>query len=220
MSLYVYCVLPDASPTSPEVTGIQNQLVQIIDIESLGVMSSPFSGSKLLPTKDNLLMHERVVESCMDRVTPLPFRFGAVVHEEKLRDFIRTNLAILKQDLEDVRGCVEMGVKVMLQNDIHRADVAVTGTEFLQAKRQLQQVQRETAGWVEAAVVGLVRRTDVGLMQGTGSLIVRIAHLVLRDHQHEYKSHMDALVRERTEYRFLRSGPWPPYSFVSTPRVD
>ena len=73
--------------TSNALTGIQNQTVQIIEVESLGVVVSSFAGSELSPTKENIFVHERVIESCMDRVTPLPFRFGAVVQEEKLEGF-------------------------------------------------------------------------------------------------------------------------------------
>ena len=220
MSLYVYCVLPPSFIASSMNTlaGIQNQPICMIEVESLPVWVSSFVGTELLPTKENIFIHERVVESCMDQVTPLPFRFGVVVSEEKLKSFFQANLPILKADLAKVEGCVEMGVKVML----HPASPhpATSGTEFLQAKRQAQDIQRDTTAWVNDAVVGLFRHAEFGLVQGTASVIVRIAHLVPRDHLHEYKSHIDALVSQRTDCRFLRSGPWPPYSFISTPRVD
>lgn len=217
MSLYVYCVLPE-NPFSSPATGLQNEIVRTVEIESLQILVSEFSGSELTPNKQNVLIHERVVESCMEQVTPLPFRFGVVVSEAKLDEFVRVNVATLKADLVKVQGCVEMGLKVMVP--AVEPESARTGTEFLNSKRRIQELQQETTSWVDAAVVGLVRQKDVSLMQGTASPIVRIAHLVLRDHLNEYKLRLQDLVRERVDCRFLQSGPWPPYSFISTSRVD
>jgi hypothetical protein len=177
-------------------------------------MVSDFAGSELVATKENIFAHEHVVESCMDRVTPLPFRFGAVVSEDTLRAFIHQNLSVLRRDLEEFRDCVEMGLKVMLP--LGQPQQPATGTDFLNAKRRLNEVQQETASWVDASLVGLVRRTDVSRIDGSRSTIVRIAHLVMRNHLDAYKSHLDVLVSQRTDCRFLRSGPWAPYSFIST----
>lgn len=198
-------------------SGIQNEKVLVLDIAPLFVVGSAFSGSDLPASKSNILIHEKVVESCMDEVTPLPFRFGIVAAEQKIRDFVRTNQAALKADLDKVQGCVEMGLKIMLPGRL--TESVATGTEFLNAKRRIQQLQQEIADRVLRSVAGLVQQTDSGMMQGPGATIVRVAHLVRRGHLDEYKSHIESVVRERTEYRFLRSGPWPPYSFVSASRV-
>jgi hypothetical protein len=217
MSVYVYCVLTETLSGLPLPAGIQNEKVRLLNADSLYVVVSDFAGLELIPNRENVVSHERVVETVMEKETPLPFRFGIVVSEDKLRDFVQANFKALRAELEKVHGCVEMGLKVMLPPVEQKA--TTTGTDFLQAKRRLNRLQRDTAGWVDAAVAGLVRQTDVSLMQGTAAAIIRIAHLVLRDHLEEYKSHMECLLKH-ADYRFLRSGPWPPYSFVSTPRVD
>jgi hypothetical protein len=185
-----------------------------MEIESLYVVVGDFKGAELIPNKENVLSHERVVESCMESATPLPFRFGAVVGEDKLKAFVQRNTAALKSDLEKVQNCVEMGLKVLFPAAAEEAPL--TGTAFLNAKRQRQQLQTTAVGWADGAVSGLVRQTSASLMLGTRASIVRIAHLVLRCHLDDYKSHIDTLVRERTDVQFLRSGPWPPYSFTST----
>jgi len=186
---------------------------RIIEVESLHVVLSDFLGTELLPSIESILTHERVVESCMDRATPLPFRFGVIVSEAKLKAFIRKNSSSLRSDLESVQGSVEMSLKVRLS--AVEPETPSTGTAFLNEKRRQRELQARTAAWVDEAVAVLIRQTAVSLVSGTKASIVRIAHLVFRYHLEEYKLHINALLRERTDVQFLRSGPWPPYSFIS-----
>jgi len=218
MSLYIYGVLDAKGLIMPEVPGIQDQSPRLLDVDDFRIIITDFTGTSLIPTKENVFAHERVVESVMDLSTPLPFRFGSVVSEEKLREFVVSNRALLQSDLQQVRGCVEMGIKVMptvseREPEIHPG----TGTEFLHARQKRQAIQKETVAWVDAAVASTIRRSDVSTVEGTTRLLVRIAHLVPRTSFDEYKSRMDGLVLQRTDHHFLRSGPWPPYSFISTP---
>jgi len=216
MSLYVYCVMPARSMPPLTVLGIQNQIARLVEADLLHVVVSDFSGNELLPSKENIFAHERVVEHCMDYATPLPFRFGAVVAEDKIRDFIGQNSGALLRDLDRVHDCVEMNLKVMIPTE---QPAVKTGTAFLQSKRRQYDLRRDVAEWLAPSVSEFVRETNAALMRGNGSAIVRLAHLVLRADLELYKSKVDSAIRQRPEWAFLRSGPWPPYSFVSTPGV-
>ena len=118
-----------------------------------------------------------------------------------------------------------MSLKVMFPNGFSVKEVA--GTEFLNAKRRLQRVKIEAGNWVEAAVVGFVRQTDVSLLSGTASVIVRVAHMVLRDHLDEYKSHLEAWFAsvpiaascEAVHGRLIRSFPRPAWISARTKEI-
>lgn len=221
MSLYVYCVTDEPHPNATFPKGIQDQLPRILDEGAFRVTVSDFQDAALRPEKENLFAHERVIDVVMDHTTPLPFRFGTVVAERAIREFLQKNEGTLRADLDKVRGCVEMGIKVMTNAtaEFSAGREFNSGTEFLKAKLEKQAFLKDTASWVEAGIVGLVRQTDIRFMPISTKNIVRIAHLVTRDHLDEYKTHMDTLVRNRTDCAFLRSGPWPPYSFISAPRL-
>src|SRR5262245_40998455 len=103
MSLYLFCLIEDPLE-EPVVTGLQSEPVRILSIGNFRVVVSDFRGNQLAPSKANIVAHERVIETFMDKTTPLPFRFGSVVSESNLRQFISENAAILKADLEKVRG--------------------------------------------------------------------------------------------------------------------
>ncbi len=218
MSLYIYGVTDTVDPTPLQVSGIQGERPRFIDIETLRILVSDYTGTSIIPTKESALSHERVVEALMDQATPLPFRFGSVVSEEKLREFVRSNQSRLKTSLEQVRGCVEMGLKIIVAAVEPEAQPS-TGTDFLRARKQSRLQERNVASWVESAVAGAVRRSDVSSVEGTVRPVVRIAHLVPRPLLGDYRSRVDELVQRRTDHRFLRSGPWPPYSFVAAPDV-
>ena len=217
MNLYLFCLMEELVEVPP-ISGLQNETVRILSIGDFSVVVSDFRENQLAPNKDNIVVHERVIERFMDKTTPLPFRFGCVASESKLRHFINENSATLKADLEKVRGCVEMGLKVMTPAPAQGREPQ-SGTEFLEARKRQLDLQTSVSSIVDASVVGLVKQTDVSLVFKTARPMVRIGHLVLRYHLAEYKSHIDELVRQRTEWAFLRSGPWPPYSFVTAPRV-
>ncbi len=217
MSLYLFCLMDDPGE-APGVTGLQHEPVRILRVGEFSVVVSDFHGNQLAPGKENIVAHERVIESFMDKTTPLPFQFGSVMNESKLHQFINENATTLKADLEKVRGCVEMGLKVMT-TALPQGNEPQSGTEFLEARKRQMDLQTSVAAIVDTAVAGLVRQAEVSLIPRTARPIVRIGHLVVRYHLNEYKSHIDDLVRQRTEWAFLRSGPWPPYSFVTAPRV-
>jgi gas vesicle protein GvpL/GvpF len=215
--LYLFCLI-DEPVEAPLLAGLQDQPVRILSIGNFSVVVSDFHGNQLEPSKENIVIHEHVIEKFMDKATPLPFRFGSVSSESNLHRFIGENADTLKADLEKVRGCVEMGLKVMTA-PFPVETTPQSGTEFLEARKRQLDLQTSVSAIVEAAAVGLIRKSDVSLVRKTARPMVRIAHLVLRYHLNEYKSHIDELVRQRAEWAFLRSGPWPPYSFVTAPRV-
>ncbi len=219
MSLYVYCVtgeIPDLN-----VTGLQNHPVSVLKFDKLRIVVSDFIGGELKASKDNVFAHERVVVSAMSHATPLPFRFGTVVSEDKLRSFVEANAKGLLADLENVQECVEMGLKVLMPIESPEEPPQVrTGTEFLKMRLKRQEHQKQIAGWIDTRLEGRIRQTDSSIMAGTDRTIVRIAHLVTKYHLSDYKVLVDLLVQERTDLAFLRSGPWPPYSFITTPRLS
>src|ERR1044071_8896130 len=96
---------------------------------------SDFNADTVAVTRENALNHAAVVRSMLDRTTPLPFRFGALVTEQQLRSYISARNPALQTRFDLVRGCVEMSVKIIreLANENHvPAGEITSGTSFLQ----------------------------------------------------------------------------------------
>jgi hypothetical protein len=223
MKLYVYCLAADIEPSPTPVRGISDASVEVIEIEGFSLLANRFEGETALVTRENVLTHDKVVRSVLNETTPLPFRFGSVVNEQQLASYLRTHRASLESKLAQVRGCLEMSVKIIWETD--RTDPGSTsgdlgpGAVFLQQKqreilggeRRVKEA-REVAAWLEEKVGSFVRQEQISLCP-TEKLIVAASHLVAREEVTEYRARIAAARDLRRELHFLISGPWPPYTF-------
>lgn len=226
MKLYVYCFAEkiDALATSlAPVSGISGAAVELIRIDDFSVLVSDFQGDAVPVNRDNALAHAAAVGSLLNETTPLPLRFGTVVGEQHLRSYLATHREALKAKLDQVRGCVEMSVKIIWNTDLEEQpapdkDVG-PGAAFLRAKRReilggerRAEQARQVASWLQEQVRPLVRLDEVSLCP-TEKLIVAAAHLVPREEVASYRERLTESRKMRPELHFLVSGPWAPYSF-------
>ena len=236
MSLYyVYCVGDDiADEAIAGAAGLGGSPVRLFPRAGLAAVVSAFENEPAPVTREHVLAHNRVNSQVLARATPLPFRFGTLAAEERLASYIDARAAALRETLDAVRGCVEMTVKVMWGEAGPEGGAAARGeagaggtappgggTAFLLAKRRallggedLRRRADELAAWLDARASALARASDVRV-RPSESLVVRAAHLVERGRVAEYRERMRALRAERSDLRFLTSGPWPPYSFTT-----
>ena len=187
-------------------------------------------------TRENLTEHNRVNALALARSTPLPFRFGTLVEAARLEGYLEKQEGALLSSLERVRGCVEMGAKVIWdaggrgaagaeedEGDANESPAAGSGTAFLLAKRREVLGEEALRGRAEEVAAALASRLERLARESSvqvnpkGALVVRAAHLIERGREEEYRERMRSLGREREDLRLMASGPWPPYSF-SGPR--
>jgi hypothetical protein len=226
MKVYVYCLVENLDTLAP-VSGVSGAPVKLMRIEDFSLLVSDFEGDAAPPvTREDALAHAAVVGSVLNQTTPLPFRFGTVPTEEKLRSYIASHREALEAKLEQVRGCVEMSVKIISTVDDPDLDVAGQSTQgpgarFLKEKqRELLGSERrgeeakQVAAWLKTQVETYVRQEQVSLCP-TEKLIVAAAHLISREHVAEYRGGLSEVRKMRSELHFLVSGPWPPYSFCN-----
>lgn len=112
--LYVYCVGDELSEASFEgVAGVGGARVSLLGLGRLAAVVSAAAGEPVAVTEENLAAHNRVNAAALAGSTPLPFRFGTLAAGERLAAYAASNEAALLAALARVRGCVEMGVKLM-----------------------------------------------------------------------------------------------------------
>ena len=227
MKLYVYCLAEKPavqfSALAAPVVGISGARVEVIEVEGLSLLVSRFESESALVTRENVLTHDCVVRSVLNETTPLPFRFGSVVTEQKLASYINTHRKTLEIKLAQVRGCLEMSVKIIWDADetgseSNSADLG-PGAAFLQQKQREitggeHRVERakQVSSWLSKEVEGLVKQEEVSLCP-TEKLIVAASHLVQREQVAKYRERLAEARKTRPELHFLVSGPWPPYTF-------
>lgn len=244
MRLYAYCVCePIGEGAIAGVRGVDGGEVREFECgEGLAVVVSELKEEGAVGvTPERVREHSRVIAKVLARTTPLPFRFGTLLREARLVDYLAANAVALRAALARVEGCVEMGVKIMRaasevegaaeRDDDEAAAAAASsadsssaevgrGTAFLLAKRReilggdaARAAADEAASLLAGRVADVVRESRVGVLPSRG-LLVRAAHLVERGRLEEYRERVRGLAAEGAgRLVFLTSGPWPPYGF-------
>jgi hypothetical protein len=238
MSLYAYCLSDEVTARTLEsIRGVAGAAPVLIEHEGIIAVVSEYEDDSVHITRENILAHERVVQQVLAQTTPLPFRFGTLVSESRLRNYLTTQKGALESQLARVRGCVEMSVKVIRgpesfddkstgqdsrtrTEQTSAADLSDgAGTAYLQKKKQemmgdelLKERAEEIAGWLAKRLTCAVRDSVVSV-RPQETLAVAAAYLVERVRLVEYRERLREARRERREIHFLTSGPWPPYSF-------
>jgi hypothetical protein len=226
MKLYLYCLAEKIDALAAPISGVAGARVELSEIEGFSILVSEFSGDSVPPvTRDNVMAHAAVVSSALNQTTPLPFRFGTVVDDEQLRSYITSHKAALDGRLAQVRGCVEMSVKIIWNTDKNEINERAEtigegpGAKFLKEKRReilggerRTEKAKEVAAWLKEQTATCVHQEEVSLSP-TDKLIVAAAHLIRREQLTEYRDLLTEARKTRPELHFLVSGPWPPYTF-------
>lgn len=217
MKLYAYCLAENIDAPPEKIQGIGGAEVRLFQTENFSLVVSEFSGAVVPLYRENILVHAAVVRSVLDHTTPLPFRFGTLVSEAQLRDYVTARRDALVANLALVRGCVEMSVKIILELKEPPSGQTAgekPGTAFLSEKRREILGSEELASWLGGQIGDSVRGTRINTIV-TDKLLLSVAHLVERESVERYRIKLKAARAARPELKFLTSGPWPPYSFAN-----
>ena len=226
MKLYAYCLADDIDVLEEPASGISGAPVRLLKTEGFSVLVSDLDADVVQVTRENALAHAAVVRSILDRTTPLPFRFGTLVTEQQLVNYLSARKPALETKLAEVRGCVEMSVKIIREPAAHESEPGENinqgaGTSFLAQKRreilggEQSAAQATTIStWLHEQISSLIRAEQVTL-RPTEKLVLAAAHLVERAKVKKYRENMAEACQSRPDLHFLLSGPWPPYSFAN-----
>jgi Gas vesicle synthesis protein GvpL/GvpF len=197
--VYAFVAGLEELPDLPGVAGAALADVRVDDV--VAVVSERPAISSADPRTD-AIAHGLVVERLVDTAAAvLPVRFGETFpSEDALRATTQSQAARLREALELVRGCVEIGVRVAAPA---AATVAAgSGTEYLRAR--LAEVSN--AAELHERLEPLARASATGRSGET-------AYLVERADAAAALAVVDAFAAERPELPVACTGPWAPYSF-------
>lgn len=116
MSFLVHAILgtEDAHRVG-EQTGWDGWPLEVVSAGTLAAACSRVPAVCTHPEVRQLLDHARIVNELFQRVTLLPMRFGCWLDgPAQLDDLLRRNEATYRAGLQQVDGCVELGIRVLL----------------------------------------------------------------------------------------------------------
>lgn len=224
--IHVYAVT-DRDPPAISRAGVDGIPVKTLVEGDLGAVYSRHDGAPSAPSAETALAHAGVCDALMDRgVDLLPVRYGTrYADEQALRAGIGDRRAWLLERLQQVRGHVELGLRVLWDDDAestdHRQPVEEEdGRAYLlrrveqeQRRRVRRAAARRAADRVHEPLVAASTDAREELL-ATPRLLLTAAYLVPRGDVGAFRDLVERLAAQTPELEILCTGPWPPYSFA------
>jgi hypothetical protein len=240
--IYVYAIADRPDEPLPSQLGQQDEALAKVVWRDVVAVVSTFNGSQLPKTADELWRHEEVVEALMSDRAVIPVRFGTLFPSpQRVSDLLRRAYGALVQDIERVRGQVEIGMRFLTAVDrgrsaavdSHGGDHPTTsldrlplspmgpGSVYLWTRlgkeRELRDRQRAKLTLVQEAYERLASHANASTLadEPDDRRGTSAAFLVPRDRIPCFREIVGAVANAHPELALLCTGPWPPYSFVN-----
>jgi hypothetical protein len=242
---YVYGVAPAAAFVNghPPLTvpGIGGRgALRIITFQDLVALVSDVPGVSLEFSRENLVDHQRVLDEVLKRSDVLPFSFGTVADsDEEVREVLLcAGFDALHDQLEYVRGCVELELKavwdearlfeeIAQENEEVRAlrdTIAAFGDDEAAAAKitlgQLTEAEIELKSeWEAERLLDILEPHAAELLVSANlkdTMLLNAAFLVEREREAEFDGVVAGIAAaDAGRLTFSYVGPLPPYSFIS-----
>ncbi len=233
-ALYLYAITARASASITGRTGFERAPLLTLPCREIAAVVSPLTEARLGATPMNVWLHEEIVEALMATSPVLPVRWGTVLPgERRLLAVLEAHHDDLAAALEQVRGRVELGLRVLWGGDVWRppsafpssqgpaCSAATPGREYLMARvevdRRARTVKQRAVAMADEIHRPLARLAaeNVREVLPTPRMLLTAAYLVDRKRVGTLRAAVDALATAFPALRFLLTGPWPPYHFVT-----
>ena len=240
---YIYCIVGTKQERNfgPIGIGGRGDDVLTIGYNDLSMVVSSHPITKFVVNRDNMLVHERVIEEVMKEFDGvLPVRFGTIAsNADEIRNLLDRRYREFKSELLDADHKVELGVKGLWKNmDVIFKEVVDENKVIKRTKEDIQndknkkniQAKMEVGKMVEKAlekkkekeaerIVDALRRTafEYKLNKTIGDeMFMNAAFLVDKGREKEFDNIMDDLSRkymDRTKFMYV--GPMPVFNFAN-----
>ncbi len=240
--LYLYAITDRPEAPMPAEPGLANVFPTGLPYRDIAAVASPLSTARVSPTEDNLWRHEAIVEALMADRAVLPVRFGTVLAgEAAVQAVLTAHYADFAADLDRVRGRVELGLRVLWEDEQmgrgaqeHRSEgdsplhprpsappLSGSGRSYLLGR--LEEERRVRAWRRQAETLAAELHTPLAQLAAentqrvlvTPRLLLTAAYLVERDQVGAFRQEVEGLSAAYPALCLLCTGPWPPYSFVT-----
>jgi hypothetical protein len=237
MKLYLYGIIDCSSIIRESICGLEGSGVYNIPYCDIGAVVSEIDQPIQGVSERVVLEHEAVAEKLMEKFTVLPFRLLTILDgRETVLSMMGDYYGDFRDNLDRLRGMVEFGIKVIWPADkVKSRIIDASGTKnrnahllddsverrFVREKfeeHKIDRALREKAdGYINAMDVFLGKFATAKKLETlrTENLLLSAVYLVTKDNQDNFREAFEHIRTARNDFKFLFSGPWPPYHFVT-----
>jgi gas vesicle protein GvpL/GvpF len=206
--IHVYGIV-DELDSLPPVGGIDDARLECRRVDDLELVVSEVPRDEV--TQESVLRHAEVVEALMSRSRAvLPAQFSRpFAGDEDLVSAVAAKAPELGRRLQRVRGCVELGLRVVAPAP--RAEPAVgSGAEYMRARLDEEHRRSRLVAELDEPLARLSQETAGGAVAGN---VFERAYLVRAEDVSAFLDTVRELQAAHPELSVACTGPWPPYSF-------
>ncbi len=206
--IHVYGIV-DELDSLPPVEGVEGAPLERRRVDALELVVSEVPRDEV--TQEAVLRHAEVVEALMGRSRAvLPAQFSRpFAGDEELVSAVTAKASDLEQRLQRVRGCVELGVRVVAPAPESGPETE-SGAEYLRARLDEERRRSQLIAQLDEPLARLAQETAGG---ATGSNVFERAYLVRDEDASTFLGTVRELQAAHPELSLACTGPWPPYSF-------
>jgi hypothetical protein len=236
---YVYCIIQASGPVSFGSIGMGGEPAEVYTInhrDLAAVVSDAPPGSHE-PTRENVLAHQGVSETVMQKHAVIPMAFGTVFQtRDDILELLRSAHHAFHDVLAKMRNKLEFGLKVLWDRDlvIQRVESEVEELQRLKDEIAVQKgstyfarlqygrlletaLQRRSeryAGEIFSSLRDVAVASRANRPLGD-RMIMNAAFLVAREREPAFDERIKVMGSRYDELTFRYTGPWPPYNFVN-----
>lgn len=142
---YLYGIFPAPGPQGLSLQGLDDQPVEAYDLGDFTFLYSNACQKRYLASRNNLLTHERVLETAMQQGyhTLLPLQFGLTVKDwdQVQQDLVFPHQAALTDLFQRLKGCREVSIKVLWEPSAELEGLMAENAELRHQRDQLEGTQ-------------------------------------------------------------------------------
>jgi Gas vesicle synthesis protein GvpL/GvpF len=213
--LHLYALAPHPARLT-RVAGIEGSHVRSVRVaDEVDALVSEVSTAGGAATEAAILAHAAVVdELARGNEALLPARFGSgYMGEEALAQALEGRAAQVGDALERVRGCVELGLRVLADTEDDGSPNGSSGRAYMLGRLDRVQTSERIAAEVHEALGADARETTSRVL-ASPQLLLSAAYLLPRDAVDSFRAALNQTERQHPDLTFVCTGPWPPYSFA------
>ena len=236
--IYVYAIIDRPEADLPDLVGLQDAPLARLPCQEIAAVSSFFTtqgkSTEIEQSGSNVWRHEAVLEALMESHSVLPVRFGEIFSTENaVTTMLLTHQSEYVANLQRVQGRVELSLRVIWTADVDVAPFqetivveagvkkAMSGYEYMQSRRKVENGVEALRRRAEAmalalqiAMAGMAVESSHQVVL-TSPLCLKAAYLIAQRDVHAFREKIENQVRIFPEVRFILTGPWPAYNFVT-----
>jgi hypothetical protein len=236
---YVYCVIRSEQPLSFGPLGLGPEPAEVHTIHYRDICAVVSNTPIVVqdPTRENVLAHQRVNETVMQKHTVIPMSFGTVFKtDDDITELLRSAYDAFSDVLNKMQEKFEFGLKVLWDRDQIIREIEDDDEDIRRLKSEISSQKGSTyfarmqyGRLIDAALQARTERyvaeiftalRDVSVASRSNKpigdrMIMNAAFLVSREMEQAFDSRVKEIGQQYEKLTFKYTGPWPPYNFVN-----